>query len=74
VGKERIVVKVEEAKQKWCPFKDSGYDSRTCIGDDCMAWAEISAYEFEEIKGGQVATKKELPEDQKEGYCIRLCK
>lgn len=60
-----------EAKNKWCPFADSGYMwqgfngkvdkdiiSPKCLASNCMAWIDLSP--------------RNTSKEQKIGYCQRL--
>jgi len=64
-----------EAKKKVCPFMsncvatsdNAGEYIVYCIAGECMAWEHTK--ETEQIK---ISKHKELKEDEKEGYCVRL--
>lgn len=50
-------MKPEEAKQKYCPFTLPTSDPKLCLGDECMAWEELS-------------TKS--PQSEGHGFCSKL--
>lgn len=78
-------MKVSEAKQKACPFmSEHGLiqvgpvkveKTTYCICGDCMAWKYTgnkidSRFVRSHLK--EEHRQENLPEDEKEGYCIRL--
>ena len=89
-------MKVSEAKEKVCPFIQSGVErgidnspmihgvsimNTRCICGDCMAWVFTKTHEQIENKAIESDKKScsirysngaELPEEKKEGICMRL--